>query len=131
MKRKLVVCLIVLSIPTAWMAWQFHVVVSEGKAIKAMLDGRNGRLSDLPPLNNNKRTLPWYRVFLGDTPTAWIYVDGDEFTQDEIDRIEAAYPEAEFLIVVDRNLRRHTYAHRLEVPRHENWRRLPYRFCPC
>jgi hypothetical protein len=96
--RTLLIAIALLSIPMGWAAWQLHIV-QERKAIRAMLKARNSQLSGLEAFTNNDPKLRWYRTMLGDVTTGNIYLDGDEFTKAEIDRIIAALPEIDFAIL--------------------------------
>jgi hypothetical protein len=97
--RTLMIVIALLAIPMAWVGWQVRIV-EHRKAIKEMLRQRNLGLGGLPnfvPLDEWP-TLPWYRELLGDSTWPGVYLDGDEFTADEVREIKDAFPEVRFVI---------------------------------
>jgi hypothetical protein len=91
--------LFVLVVAVVWFIWQVRIV-SERKAMKALLKERNLGVDGLPNfVAHGPLPLPWYRELLGDSTTAGMYLNRRLLSDDEIRRIQAAYPEVEFVIV--------------------------------
>jgi hypothetical protein len=86
-----------LAVFAGWFGWQVRIV-TERKAVKAMLQERNLGLDGLPNFvpYDELPSIPWYRELLGDSTTAGIYLDHNAFSADEIHRIKNAYPEITF-----------------------------------
>ncbi len=97
--RTLLIAVTLLSLPLGWIGWQVRIV-QHRKAIKEMLRERNLGLGGLPNFvpPDQWPTLPWYRTFLGDDTWPGVYLDGDEFTREEVRQIKEAFPDVKFLI---------------------------------
>jgi hypothetical protein len=89
---------IVLAALVVWVGWQASIV-TERRAVKAMLKEQNLGMDGLPTFTPNKPTLPWYRYLMGDETCGGIYLNTSRFSNKEICRILNAYPEIDFAIV--------------------------------
>jgi len=116
--RSLLIAVALLALPLGWFGWQVRIV-SERKAVKAMLRARNLGLNGLQnfvPLDQWPH-VPWYRTMLGDDTWRGIYLDRNAFSAEEIRRIKDTFPEIKFLIAQDVGFRPYT-AKELEMMHH-------------
>ena len=97
--RSLLIGVTLLALPLAYVGWQVRIV----REPKEMLDGvvlnncafqlYGMRFSVLARTDFPDPPIPWIRKALGDVWVSWIVV-GREVTEDDFERIWAAFPEA-------------------------------------
>jgi hypothetical protein len=72
-----------------WLGWQSRIV-HERRDVLQMIKARGGLVD---PRSAGDGLSSWFFGALGDEPVSCIYIYPDEFSDDEIDRIRAAFPE--------------------------------------